>query len=440
MVLQLVESLAMTKEKQELFRIETEKDNELSTLIKMCNTAGWPITKNKVPQNIKFFWNLKHDLMIINGLVFLNKKIVVPEVLKDPMLKIIHEGHWGLFNCKSRARELLYWCGMDKDIEKLVQSCTVCDKLQSLKPKEPLLSHPVPNRSWERLGADIMEFDYLVVADYYSNWIELLHISNKSASEIISKFMSIFARFGSPEVVIADNVPFNSIEFRNFGKDWNFEVITSSPNYQQSNGLAEKYVGICKKILKKCVESKQSPYISLLGYRNTRIEGVSFSPAELLMSKKLIEKLPVLESLLRPKYINLNKVKNSLKKKKTVQNQYYDRHAKKCSEFRPQEDILFLKDNVWVPGKIIKKVKAPKSYWVYDMCKKEFRRTSRHLRKRFLGPISINGESDENEDLKEKIVKNAITNERGEEINVNNCKRQRKPNIKKDFLYYLLIN
>jgi len=58
------------------------------------------------------------------------------------------------------------------------------------------------------------------------------------------------------------------------------------------------------------------------------------------------------------------------------------------------------------------------------------------LRKRFLGPISINGESDENEDLKEKIVKNAVTNERVEEINVNNCKRQRKPNIKKDFLYY----
>jgi len=245
---------------------------------------------------------------------------------------------------------------MDKDIEKLVQSCTVCAKLQSFKPKEPLLSHPVPNRSWERLGADILEFDhkyYLVVADYYSNWIELLHISNKSASEIISKFMSIFAGSGGRDIVVADNVPFNSIEFRNFGKDWNFEVITSSPNYQQSNGLAEKYVGICKKILKKCFESKQYPYISLLENRNTRIEGVSFSPAELLMSKKLKEKLPVFESLLRPKYINLNKIKNSLQKKKTVQKQYYDRHAKKGSQFRPQKDIIFLKDNVWVPGKII---------------------------------------------------------------------------------------
>jgi len=137
------------------------------------------------------------------------------------MLKIIHEGHWGIVKCKFRARELLYWRGMDKDIEKVVQSCIVCAKLQNAKPKEPLLSYSVPNRSWEKLGADILEFHhkyYLVIADYYSNWIELLHISNKSASEIISKFMSIFARFGSPDVVVADNVPFNSIEFRNFGK------------------------------------------------------------------------------------------------------------------------------------------------------------------------------------------------------------------------------
>jgi len=106
-----------------------------------------------------------------------------------------------------------------------------------------------------------------------------------------------------------------------------------------------------------------------LEYRSTLVEGVGFSPAELLMSKKLKEKLPVLESLLRPKYINFNKVKDSLKKRKTVQKQYYNRHTKKCDEFRPQEDILlFLKDNVWVPGKIIKKANTPRFYWLLDMC------------------------------------------------------------------------
>jgi len=80
-------------------------------------------------------------------------------------------------------------------------------------------------------------------------------------------------------------------------------------------------VGVCKIFLKKCVECKQSPYISLLEYRNILVEGVGFSPAELLMSKKLKEKLPVLKSLLSPKYINFNQVKDSLRKRKTVQKQ-----------------------------------------------------------------------------------------------------------------------
>lgn len=102
-----------------------------------------------------------------------------------------------------------------------LQYCAICAKLQNSKPKEPLLSHPVLNRSWERLGADILEFEhkyYLVIADYYSNWMQLLHIANKSVSEIISKFMSIFARYGSPDVVVADNISFNSIKSENFGK------------------------------------------------------------------------------------------------------------------------------------------------------------------------------------------------------------------------------
>lgn len=91
-------------------------------------------------------------------------------------------------------------------------------KLQNAKPKEPLLSNPVPNRSWERLRSDILKFDhkyYLAIADYYSNWIELLHISNKSANEITSKLVSIFARFSSSDIVVADNIPLNYVEFKN---------------------------------------------------------------------------------------------------------------------------------------------------------------------------------------------------------------------------------
>lgn len=58
----------------------------------------------------------------------------------------------------------------------------------------------------------------------------------------------VFSVFGSPDFVSCDNVPFEIYEFRNFAKMWNFKIISRSPNYPRSKGLAEKGVGIAKSI------------------------------------------------------------------------------------------------------------------------------------------------------------------------------------------------
>lgn len=51
--------------------------------------------------------------------------------------------------------------------------------------------------------------------------------------------------------MICDNIPFNSMTMQEFAKDWNFEIVTRSPNYPKSNELAEKAAGIAKLLLKK---------------------------------------------------------------------------------------------------------------------------------------------------------------------------------------------
>lgn len=61
-----------------------------------------------------------------------------------------------------------------------------------------------------------------------------------------------FARLGIPERVISDNGPqYASHEFSEFAKEWDFIHETSSPNHQQANGLAEKYVQIIKRLFSK---------------------------------------------------------------------------------------------------------------------------------------------------------------------------------------------
>ena len=56
-----------------------------------------------------------------------------------------------------------------------------------------------------------------------------------------------YATFGVPEIVISENGPeYNSEKFKQFAKDWDFKHITTSPNYSQAKGLAEKNIQTIK--------------------------------------------------------------------------------------------------------------------------------------------------------------------------------------------------
>ena len=71
-----------------------------------------------------------------------------------------------------------------------------------------------------------------------------------------------------------------------------FSVVTSSPNYAQSNGLAERNVQTIKNLLKKAKEGMKDEQLALLEFRNTPISGLQESPAQLLMSRRLRSTLP----------------------------------------------------------------------------------------------------------------------------------------------------
>jgi len=107
-------------------------------------------------------------------------------------------------------------------------------------------------------------------------------------SEIIVKLKNLFARYGIPEIVRSDCGTQFSAKFRNLVKEYDFQHITSSPKYSQSNGEVEAAVKIAKKIVKKCDD-----VFILLAYRTTKLEN-GFSPAELMFSRKVRSRLPTL--------------------------------------------------------------------------------------------------------------------------------------------------
>ncbi|GFN74495.1 Pol polyprotein [Plakobranchus ocellatus] len=91
-------------------------------------------------------------------------------------------------------------------------------------------------------------------------------------------------------------MPFNNQEFLKFAKEWDFPVTTTSPLYPQTNVQVERFVGIIKTAMKK----SQDPNIAILQYRNTPINNLKYSPAQLLFNRRLRDNIPTLKINLKP--------------------------------------------------------------------------------------------------------------------------------------------
>ena len=112
----------------------------------------------------------------------------IPAALRQGMLSKIHGAHQGIVKCKQRARDAVRWPGINTDIEKLVNSCDICDKSQN-DHAETMITGDFPSRPWEKLGSDLFYFNgqnYLLVVDFFSRVIEIVRLSSTSSQVVIS--------------------------------------------------------------------------------------------------------------------------------------------------------------------------------------------------------------------------------------------------------------
>ena len=124
----------------------------------------------------------------------------------------------------------------------------------------------------------------LVVSDYFSNYIEVAHLCSTTTQAVVRELMTMFVRFGIPEILVTDNgLQFSFNEFQVFAKSWSFNHVTASPLHPQSNGKAENVLRTVKRLFEKCKETSVSEFQALLDWRNTPSEGMDTSPAQHLM-------------------------------------------------------------------------------------------------------------------------------------------------------------
>ena len=180
------------------------------------------------------FWNNRDELTIQNGILFKGMKVVIPQALRHEMIKRTHSSHLGIEASLRKARDVIYWPGMNAEIREFIRQCSTCNELGQKQCKEPMMTHDIPKHPWSRVGKDLFSClgkEYLITVDYYSDFWELdLLPANPLAASVITKCKINVSRHGIPKKVVSDNgSQFVSEEFANFAKEWEFSHKPPSP-------------------------------------------------------------------------------------------------------------------------------------------------------------------------------------------------------------------
>ncbi|XP_032230541.2 uncharacterized protein K02A2.6-like [Nematostella vectensis] len=383
----LIENLGIENSTLKKFR-DASSNDETSRVVMEYVLEGWPEDKDQVDELAREYWNYKEELSVEDGLLFKSDRIVVPRSMRAEVLEDIHGAHMGESKSLSLARDYVFWPSMTAHIKDRVRSCQICNAFRNQQQRETLHPHDLPSLPWQVVGTDLFEFaghSYLIVVDFYSKYFEVELLRQSTAMCVVNTLKQIFARFGIPAKVISDNGPqysntrniFSTThEFKQFAEAWGFQHVTSSPEYPQSNGAAERAVQTAKRIFKKAAAENKDPFEGLLKYRNTPFDDIGVSPAQLLMSRRTRSTLPTHRRLLVPHPVDPHRVVKALAHRQASSRMSYDQHSRDLPplEVGDKVRVRVNKDKEWCKAEVL-----PRSYVVEDEKGRVFRRNRRHI-------------------------------------------------------------
>ena len=146
-------------------------------------------------------------------------QLVIPASKRNSIMEELHSGafggHLGLDKMMSKLKEQFYWPGHWNDVREWCRTCSVCASRKTPVPKNraPLQSVSV-GAPLQMVAMDILgplpestqgNSYVLVVADYFTKWMEAYPIPNQEATTVARKLVDeFFCRFSIPEKLHSD--------------------------------------------------------------------------------------------------------------------------------------------------------------------------------------------------------------------------------------------
>ena len=119
---------------------------------------------------------------------------------------------------KNLARGIVWWPGVDADLEGKVKDGHECQANRKSTASAPLHRWEGPARPWACIHVDhagpLQGKLFLVVVDAHSKWLEVVPVPNTTWETTLTILRSIFATHGLPKMQLSDNgASFTSEEF-----------------------------------------------------------------------------------------------------------------------------------------------------------------------------------------------------------------------------------
>jgi hypothetical protein len=119
-------------------------DDPSLQLVKELLLSGWPEKKSHCPIPARPFWNARHSLSEVDGLILFVKLLVVPVSLRREAMEGIQFGHFGKVKNVRRTKSSVFWPDCDDHIRNMVASFATCQKNRHKNPALPLFPVRLP--------------------------------------------------------------------------------------------------------------------------------------------------------------------------------------------------------------------------------------------------------------------------------------------------------
>eukprot|EP00834_Sanchytrium_tribonematis_P007706 NODE_743_length_4284_cov_0.513501.p2 type:complete len:273 gc:universal NODE_743_length_4284_cov_0.513501:2253-1435(-) len=239
-----------------------ETDTKLNPTVKTTfETINWQLEQSKDLSLQSLLNNKTAHVQELDGIIYKThksgKKLYVPEHLVDSLLSIAHNSNIAAHAGSAQVSIYLkdyYFSGKQTRIRKFVKSCETC-----LLSKAPTLEHHfktrIPAQPLHRIYIDFKgplpiepanyqeDCKYLfTILDDSTRFINAVPVARNGSKDAILALKRHWIQiFGPPTEIVADNVPFNSKEFRLFLKEEGIEIQSVAPYAHFSNAVERKH-------------------------------------------------------------------------------------------------------------------------------------------------------------------------------------------------------